>query len=275
MLRTLLLLAALLSATPALSQGTVQEGTTEPTHASLLLTWQRAQVALPAGLSPSGQPWLGRLQDLPPLPPGRVPVAVVMHGSSGLAPFMAEFQRWLASELGLASVAPDSFAIAGRLTYTSPVGKDVYERIHRLRAAELAHALAQLHAAAWVDGARIAVVGTSEGSVPVARLGAEPASAARLVFAWSCEANYFVDTPATAIPRETPVLNVIASRDPFFSAGYAPNAGYAISGHCGGALAGHADAQVLLPVSDRHTQLNEPNVRPVVAAFLRRVLRLP
>lgn len=275
-LAALLLLATLLPCA-ALAQGTVQDGTTEASAANLDRSWRRAQVALPASLAPGRQPWLGRLEEMPAIPAaaGRAPVLLFMHGSSGLAPFMAEFQRWVAAELGLASVAPDSLAIAGRLTYTSPVPVAVYERIHALRSAELASALDRLRALPWVDPGRIAVGGTSEGSVPVARLGAEPPTAARLVFAWSCERNYFVEDPRTAIPPATPVLNVIATRDPFFSAGYPPNAGFPVRGNCAAALAGHADALVVQPVTDRHTLINDPPLRPTIAAFLRRTLRLP
>jgi hypothetical protein len=57
----------------------------------------------------------------------RVPVVVFLHGSSGLGlKAIGEWQQWLAT-LGVASIAPDSFALPDRLTYTSPVGKDVYE----------------------------------------------------------------------------------------------------------------------------------------------------
>lgn len=273
----LALLLALSLPVAALAQGSVQEGTTEAAPANLALTWQRAQVALPAAIAPGGQVWVGRLADLPPIPAanGRLPVLLFLHGSSGLAPFMAEFQRWAATELGLVTVAPDSLAIPGRLTYTSPVPVAVYERIHALRSAELAFALDRLRALPWVDPARIAVGGTSEGSVPVARLGADPDTAARLVFAWSCERNYFVEEPRTAIPTATPVLNVIATRDPYFSAGYAPNANFPVRGSCAAALAGHGDALIVQPVTDRHTLLNDPPLRPTIAAFLRRVLRLP
>ena len=36
-----------------------------------------------------------------------------------------------------ATVAPDSFALLDRFTYTSPIGKDIYERIHALRTSEI------------------------------------------------------------------------------------------------------------------------------------------
>ena len=35
-----------------------------------------------------------------------------------------------------------------------------------------------------------------------------------MIFAWSCEPNYFVETPRNAFGDGTPVLNVISATDP-------------------------------------------------------------
>jgi len=83
----------------------------------------------------------------------------------------------------LASVAPDSLAIPDRLTYTSPIAVEIYERVHRLRLAELEHALQASRSWPWVDRARIVLAGTSEGAVAVSRYaGVE--SSARLIYWW-------------------------------------------------------------------------------------------
>lgn len=258
----------------------------DPSPANLARTWEGANVVLPAALA-GGALWQGRLRDLPSVTgrspdattgrspdatTGRSPVVVLMHGSSGVAGFIKDYQVWLAEALGLPSVAPDSMAIPDRLTYTSPIAKDVYERVHTLRLAELQHALTQVATLPWADPARVAVVGTSEGAVPVARLP-DAGPAARIVYSWSCETNYFVDEPRTAIPRETPVLSVIASRDPYFSPDNPWNKAYAVKGHCADALKGHASAAVLLLASDKHTVMNTPEARDAARAFLARTLK--
>ncbi|PWC56744.1 hypothetical protein TSO221_01140 [Azospirillum sp. TSO22-1] len=266
----------------------------EPSPANLARTWDGANVVLPAALA-GGALWQGRLRDMPAAagrspdamagrspdatvvrsPDATVvrsPVVVVMHGSSGVAGFIKDYQVWLAVVLGLPSVAPDSMAIPDRLTYTSPVGKDVYERVHDLRLAELRHALAQVATLPWADPERVGIVGTSEGAVPVARLP-EAGPAARIVYSWSCETNYFVEEPRTAIPRETPVLSVIASRDPYFSPDNPWNTAYAVKGHCAEALKTHAGAAVLLLASDKHTVMNTPEARDAARAFLARTLK--
>jgi hypothetical protein len=53
---------------------------------------------------------------------------------------------------------------------------------------------------------RLILAGTSEGAVPVARhAGGE--FAARMLYAWSCELNYFVKEPRNAFEPDKPVLN--------------------------------------------------------------------
>lgn len=254
-------------------KGEVKGTNLEPSAANLALAWSDGQIVLPKALAGS-ETWVGPVKALPSLPTARVhPVVIFMHGSSGIAGFVTEYQKWLADTLGVASVAPNSMAIPDRLTYKSPVGKDVYERVHALRLAELETALKEAARIPWVDARRILIVGTSEGSVPVARLGAA-GDAGRIVYAWTCEDNYFVDRHRTAIPAATPVLNVIAARDPYFSAANAWVGGQTITGDCGAALKGNANASVVKLETDQHTVVNQPAARDAVAPFIKRVLKL-
>jgi len=145
--------------------------------------------------------------------------------------------------------------------------------VHKLRSSELTNALDQVRRLPWVDGKRVVIMGTSEGAVPIARL-ADPAPAARLLYAWTCETNYFVETPQTAIPTDTPVLAMIATRDPYFSPDNPWNAGYPVTGSCAPALKAHKDATIAQIASDKHTIINFPGVQDMTAAFLTRTLNL-
>jgi dienelactone hydrolase len=195
-----------------------------------------------------------------------------LHGSSGLGlAAIGEWQRWLAAN-GIATMAPDSFALPGRLTYKSPVDKDVYERIHTLRASEITVALTALRATSWADPARIVLAGTSEGAVAVARHAGE-GFVGRAMYAWSCEDNYMVGAHRTAVPIEQPVLNVISATDPFFSRANTFLGNAAAQGHCAAALAGHKAATVVLIPGAPHTLLNLPAARHATLGFLRDVLR--
>lgn len=235
---------------------------TEASRAEVLAT---AQVALPAS---SGAAFFGRWRDIPAAARQPVPVVVFLHGSSGLGlKAIEEWQRWLAT-LGVASVAPNSFALPDRLTYKSPIAKPVYEQIHALRGSEIDIAVAGLSSAPWADGQRLVLAGTSEGATAVAR-HAGPPFAGRMIYAWSCEDNYFVTAHGTRIAPTQPVLNVISATDPFFSPGNSWLGNPAARGHCGAALATNKNATIVLIPGAPHTLLNLPAARHATAGFLR------
>lgn len=263
----------MMAAHPAIAEdkpGDIKGTTLDPTPDNLAATFAKANLVLPASLT-GGERWQG-FPSAAPAVTGKAPLVILLHGSSGVAPAVKDFQVWLADTLGLASLAPDSLAIEGRLLYVSPVAIDIYERVHALRLAELDHALKASKAWSWVDRARIVLAGTSEGSVAVSRYsGAE--SAARLIYSWSCEANYFVDGPRPGFGRSEPVFNAISARDPYFSPRNPWNKDYAVSGSCAGALKGNPNARILVVDADVHTILNRADVRAGTADFLKAALK--
>lgn len=250
--------------------GDIKGTTLDPTVDNLAATWRKANLVLPAALT-RRERWQG-VPSAAPEVSGKAPLVVLLHGSSGVVPAIKDFQVWLADTLGLASVAPDSLAIEGRLTYVSPIPVELYERVHALRSAELALALEASKAWAWVDRARIVIAGTSEGSVAVSRY-AGPDSVARLIYSWSCEPNYFVDQPRPGFGPEDPVFNAISARDPYFSPSNPWNKDYAVTGTCAGALKGNPHAVVFVVDADVHTILNRPDVREATSRFLAGVLK--
>jgi dienelactone hydrolase len=230
-----------------------------------------AQLVLPATAT-SGVVYSGLLRDAPRDLRGPVPLVVFMHGSSGLAlKAIGEWQQWLAG-MGIASLAPNSFALPDRLTYKSPVSQDVYEKVHALRMSEITLAVNAVKRLSWVDSTRMALAGTSEGATSVARYtGAE--FAGRIVYSWSCENNYFVQQHATALPADRPVLNVMSSTDTFFSASNSWLGNANPIGHCGNALKTNKQASVLLIPGAPHTLLNLPQTRHATAGFVRDLLK--
>jgi poly(3-hydroxybutyrate) depolymerase len=236
-------------------------------------TLENADVAAPSGLfGPTA--FFGKWRSLPTAGAVKpVPVVVFLHGSSGQSEATRAFQKWLAESLGVASVAPDSMSLPNRITYQSPVSKEIYERVHALRAAEIQVALEAVKRSSWADPTRLLLAGTSEGSVAVARWpGAD--FAGRMIYAWSCEKNYFVDEPRTAVRLEEPVLNVISGNDPYFSAKNPWNAGYDVRGHCGEAFKAHKTAMIVLLPHLPHTLFNDPLAQGATAGFVRAALRL-
>ncbi len=237
---------------------------------SLASTLAQADVVLPAKAT-GGAAFSGKFKDIskdmPKLSGGKVPVVLFLHGSSGLGlKAIGEWQQWLATQ-GFASIAPDSFTLPSRVTYTSPIDVASYERIHALRASEIAPTLAALKTQPWADSNTLILAGTSEGSVSVARYtGTE--FAGRMLFAWSCEDNYFVKSPQNAFEPTKPVLNIISAQDPFFSKTNTWLGNADAKGHCASALKANANAVVLLVPEAPHTLLNLPATRAATYGFL-------
>jgi dienelactone hydrolase len=258
-------------ATPPAPKGEIMGSAWVHTAESLLASAQQADVVLPAKAT-GGAIFKGKLKDIPKLSGSKVPVVVFMHGSSGLAlKAIGEWQQWLAG-LGYASVAPDSFSLPNRVTYKSPIDVDSYERVHTLRGSEIAPTVQALKSQTWVNASQLILAGSSEGSVPVAQYTGNEFMA-RILYAWSCEQNYFVKDPKNAFETGKPVLNIISSTDPFFSKSNSWIGNANPAGHCGSALKGNVMASVLLIPDAPHTVLGVPAARQATAGFLAQIVK--
>ena len=247
-------------------QGEIKPGPLAHSVESMAAVVSEAQVAFPAQLT-NKEIFVGPLKNAPQLGNAKVPVVLFMHGSSGLGlKAIADWQQWLAS-LGVASIAPNSFALKDRLTYTSPIDKETYEKLHAFRASEIEIALNALKKMPWVDTNKMVLAGTSEGSVPVARYKGNE-FAGRIMFAWSCEDNYFVKAHQTNIPDDQPILNIISSADPYFSPSNTWLGNAQGVGHCGAALKNNKKASIVLIPGGPHTVLTFPQAKGPVQGFL-------
>jgi dienelactone hydrolase len=255
--------AAAQSSPPA---GEIKGDTWMHTSGSLAAAVQQADVCIPGAVTGSTA-YFGKFTGIPELSDRKAAVVIFLHGSSGLGlKAIGEWQQWLCN-LGYASIAPDSFALPGRVTYKSPIDKESYEKIHALRASEVPATLNALRSQPWADPSQLILAGTSEGAVAVARYtGSE--FIARMLYAWSCESNYFVKQPLNAFEPGKPVLNIISASDPFFSKANAWLGNAEAVGHCGGALKDNPQAAVLLVPGAPHTLLNLPAARDATAGFL-------
>jgi dienelactone hydrolase len=275
LLQVLLVVAFWLAAPSTLSQsaapaGEIKGTAWQHTPATLSASVADGALVLPSEATGRGV-YYGKFKDAPEIT-GRFPIVIFLHGSSGLGlKAIGEWQGWLAS-LGVASLAPDSFALPDRITYTSPVDKATYEKIHALRASEIDATLAALLKQPWVDPARLALAGTSEGAVAVARYtGSE--FAGRIVYSWSCETNYFVTDPKNAFEADKPVLNVVSSVDPFFSPTNPWLGNSSAKGHCADALRENRKATIVLIPGAPHTLINLPQAKSATVAFVTEVLK--
>lgn len=107
----------------------------------------------------------------------------------------------------------------------------------------------------WFNG-RFVIAGTSEGAVAVARYvraEAAPAEAGRIIFSWSCENNYHVVQHKTRIPDGMPVLNIMSSKDKYFSQANPYLGNHEAVGNCSKALQGNPNARIVLIKDAPHT----------------------
>jgi dienelactone hydrolase len=240
------------------------------TAASAVELMSRADVALPARAT-GGEAYFGKLADVPQSASQKVPVVLFLHGSGGLAlKAIGEWQRWLAAA-GYASVAPDSMALPDRITYTSPVDKETYEKIHALRASEILIALDRLRSLPWADPTRLVLSGASEGGPAVARYAGD-AFVGRIIFSWSCEDNYFVTSHQTAVRPNDKILNVMSTSDPYFSSVNPWLGASDALGYCGRALGADKSAMIVLIPGAPHTLLNLPQAHVAVLGWLGEVV---
>lgn len=274
-----LLSAAVLSAAcatpgappPAAPVGEIKGSALQHTAASAAAVVQRAAVVLPASVT-GGAIYAGAFADAPRQAQARVPVVVFLHGSSGLGlKAIGEWQQWLAGQ-GIASMAPDSFALPDRITYKSPVDKELYEKVHALRASEIQMSVRALGTTAWADTSRLVLAGTSEGATAVARHGGNE-FAGRILYSWSCENNYFVKEHRTAFLPQQPVLNVMSSTDMFFSPSNTWLGNPQAKGHCGDVLKDSKQASIVLIPGAPHTLMNLPAARHATIGFVRDLLK--
>lgn len=230
---------------------------------------RQAMLTRPLG---NGQIWQGPLAMQPSLPPGPPrPLLLFLHGSSGLNKQTQACQRWLAEALGLASLAPDSFARPGRPRYQSPAPVAQYEAVHALRLEEIAMVLAALPLMPWADAEKLLLAGSSEGGVAAARWRGRE-FAGRLIYGWSCEDNYFVEQARNGFEADCALLNILSGDDPFFGAASRFNQGRGVDGDSRRALAGMPRAKLVLLPQAPHTLYNLPEARALTADFLRELL---
>ena len=119
--------------------GKVSGSATTHTPESLKAVFKKAYVALPLA---NGSLFEGTLDELKEIVSPKT-IVLFIHGSSGINPATRIFANHLAQQ-GYAFVAPDSMQLKDRITYTSPVAREVYEQIHSLRYAELSYTVSHL-----------------------------------------------------------------------------------------------------------------------------------
>jgi poly(3-hydroxybutyrate) depolymerase len=161
-----------------------------------------------------GKDFFGHYEDMKDLEfvAGRkAPVVVYMHGSgqaldrSGDVPRLKwdyGYANWI-TQAGYIFVAPDSYAMKDRPSFSSPVPKENYEAVHDIRQAEIAQAAQSLVTQGFADTEEMYLLGVSEGAMAAARYAGKEFKG-RLVLSWSCEPGTSPTTPRWVRDRKIP-----------------------------------------------------------------------
>jgi len=237
-------------------------GLAQPTRAAdgVTATWERAAVALPAGLAGT-RPVIGIANErVVKAALARIDrrahasVVVFLHGCNGVGE-EEESLKLILMQNGYATFMPNSFARAGRLS-NCVSGEQITglnPEALTWRQEEIDFAVTQLHALPWVG--RVYAIGFSEGAMAVASYPGDDL-AGLIILGWHCQGNPPFDG-IKARPN-LPVLSVIGDQDPWYRA----RADY----HCGDLFEGRSNARSVILPHNGHAIINSPDVANAEAA---------
>ena len=232
--------------------------------------WQAALVRIPSPGNGHIETTAGDLHTLQLDPGKKFPAVVFLHGCGGIGKGTHTRINFLAAN-GYLVVAPPSMA---RKKYPQSCDREnlrggLYRDTLKMRQYDAGYAIEKTKALAWVDPARVYLVGLSEGGIAAATFQSQSGKTslrARVVEAWTCHAAWDEYRGINA-PADEPVLTLLASEDPWFQ-------GPTTRGECTGFLhPGNGSKSVVYTEADlkqRHALLEDERVQAEVLDFLRK-----
>lgn len=241
-------------------------------YVNFAATFDKAFVGIPKGVLGIHEPFYGTLeqalQKLPNLKnfTKKLPTVVYMQGSG---PFNKGkiYREWITGEGGYIFFAPNTHSVPNRPTYSSPVPKSHYEKVHAFRQAEIDLFLRRVKELPFIDLDKTFLMGFSEGALAAARYDGD-AFVGRIVLSWSCEPGYYTSYPKVGAKPTDPFLNIIGRDDPYFGTQNPWNNAYHNEGHCGDALFNFDLAKVVLFPNTGHNIANNPYTKHEVLSFI-------
>lgn len=237
-------------------------------------TFNEGFIGIPAGLSGSDKPFYGSLTEAKKQMPDvfksteKLPTVFYMQGSGKFSKGPT-FREWITGEGGYVFFAPNSHKGKGRPTYSSPVPKDIYEKVHAYRQAEIKYALSRLNEIPFIDKSKMFLMGNSEGAFAAARYAGKEFKG-RMILSWTCEPGYYTEYPKVGGSyKNDPFLNIVGRDDAYFGKFSHLNKKYNNEGHCGDALFRYKHAKVVLLPNTGHNVMANPYTKPEVLGFLK------
>ncbi len=154
----------------------------------------------------------------------KTPIAIVLHGCSGIIPEQAAMARQLA-DLGFSVFIPSHQARSNGRTLCaagsdgSPFFASFDSTMLRHRREEFANALSEARKLGFTDPSKVLAAGHSQGALAVGHLDRTDVTAA-IITGWGCESPWWSQSP-----RSVPQLAIRFRDDPWLRPGTACEAG--------------------------------------------------
>lgn len=253
--------------------GKVDYNTTMQQYSNFSDSFDKAFVGIPKGVLGISEPFYGTLDEALQKMPNlknfvkKLPTVVYMQGSGDFHKNGEIYRQWITGEGGYIFFAPNTHAVNNRPTYSSPVPKSYYEKVHTFRQAEIDQVVKRIDELPFIDLNKTFLIGFSEGGLAAARYAGN-AFVGRIVLGWSCEPGYYTNYPKIGAQPTDPFLNIIGRDDPYFGTQNPWNNEYNNDGHCGDALFNFNHAKVVLLPNTGHGIVSNPYTKHEILNFI-------
>ncbi len=235
-------------------------------------TFKYAYIGLPKGFGGLKENYYGSLNKFKKKYPDfktyeKLPLLIFIHGSAGLNKGVT-YRKWIVENTGFIFFAPNSFKLKDRPTYGENEKIKTYEKVHKVRQAEIHYNLEKLKEIPFIDQSQIFLMGNSEGGLAAAAYDKRRFKA-RIITAYSCENGYYSRDFKLGAKKNEPILNIIGTHDQFFSNDSKANEKHEVDGHCTKALMQHKNAKVIILPQTKHDITQNIYVKDEIIHFLK------
>lgn len=235
-------------------------------------SYKYAYIGIPKGCGGLEQPFLGTLNKFKKKYPNfscklKLPTLFYMHGSIGLSKGKL-FRKWIVEDANFIFFAPNSFKIKKRPSYKNPAKISAYQKVHKLRQAEIHYNLLQLDELKFIDKNNMFLMGNSEGGLAAAYYKGREFKG-RIVTAFSCEESYYSQDFTIGAKKSDPFLNIIGTQDEYFSNDSKTNKNHQVEGHGTKTLAKYKKAKVIILPQTKHDLTLNLYVKEDIVNFLK------
>jgi dienelactone hydrolase len=196
------------------------------------------------------------------------PVAIYMHGCGGIDS-NSDNHDWakLIARQGLLVIMPDSLARNDRKPSCDPKTRKsgLFPPVHDMRLEEIKFASDEVRKQPWFDGKNLFLMGFSEGAVAAVRTRLDGFSGV-IATGWTCTNTKAPAFNGIFLPRETPLLTINNSDDPWFTAEH-------LRGNCESKFTDRLNAQNLTIPGRDHGTYHSEKARQAVVDFIKNHLR--